>query len=48
MSDTIVRAADSGRSVSRTIESYGNRLIKMTQPSAAKALYQAEKSEKDV
>lgn len=45
VSDVIVGAADSGRRVSRAINSHGNREIKMIQRSAAKALCQAVRSE---
>lgn len=45
VSDVIAGAADSCRRVSRAIKSHGNREIKMIQPSAAKALCQAVKSE---
>lgn len=48
VSDATAGDADSGRRVSRAIGSHGNRLIETTQPSAAKALCQAVKSEEAV
>lgn len=45
VSDIIVGAADSGRRVSRAIDSHGNREIKMIQRSTVEALCQAVRSE---